>query len=196
MTIKKALLLSSFFLIAFQLFGQDSVGTKVNKLSFESVQQGGLYYNGTNVLPELLASAGVSYRKFDYMIGTGIDISYIPYRSHFADVRFYPFKQRKFYLEGQAGIANLLKKEAFLSPANKVWTNGNSDISKKVSPMATMLIGYKALLGKETFYNVSLFYNYTRLAYNETYLIPGDITTTGLFYNEQLKYGLRVGLSF
>jgi hypothetical protein len=196
----KAIILSC---VALAIVQQISAQEKSNKVKFTSTQQLGLYYNGLTSNPELGISAGVHYKRFDYMLGGNLLVSPIASNALFLDVRYYTGKAQKFYVGSNTGVAMMAKKQSLTYIDNRTWFvrdwqnwNGLDEITKMPGVFAQGLIGYKATLGKEVSYNVSLAYGLHQLRYSENYAMPGDVPATATISYNQWRYGLRMGLSF
>jgi hypothetical protein len=184
-------------------FAMATAQEKKQRVKFTSVQHIGMYHNGVGLNPELGISAGINCGRFDYMLGATVLTTPIISNAFFTDIRYYITKTQKFYIGSNLGITNMSKKQSLTYINNRVWNTSNwqlwdegEAIKKLPGIFAQGLIGYKASLGKDVSYNVSLVYGLHQLRYQEDYILPGGSNSTATISYNQWRYGLRAGLSF
>jgi hypothetical protein len=164
-------------------------------LKFTSVQQIGFMETTNGLSLDFNLSAGVVRKKLDYMLGTSLVAANFSHYAFYGDVRFYPTKERKFYMGLNSGVTLKYNNQPEITPVGIIYSSERS-VKRLPGLCQSAIIGVKARLGREVYYNINLIYNYSTIVYKETYLIVGDKEVTGRFTNLQSKFGLRVGLSF
>jgi hypothetical protein len=176
-------------------FSSKAATDSSKQLKFISVQQIGLIKTLYDLTLELNLSAGVARKKWDYMLGVTLVQSNIKHYAFYGDIRFHPTKSRNFYLGLNSGTTVMSSKQPWAYPFGMIYTEERA-IKKMLGLTESAIIGYKAKLGKEVFYNFNFIYNYSTVRYKETYLITGERNVTGSFTYLQTKFGFRAGLSF
>ncbi|MFM2388331.1 MAG: hypothetical protein RL660_3088 [Bacteroidota bacterium] len=167
-----------------------------SNIKLASVQQVGLSYNGTSTLIDGSVSAGVRVKQMHYMLGASFMGSPVLNCAYYADVRRNFTQKSKAYLGTQLGATHMLRAVQLTQINSALWTGDGGNISRKPGIHASGMIGYAAQFGKETFYNVSLYYGVHQLRYTQTYDLPGKPDQVGAISVMQIRYGVRMGLSF
>jgi hypothetical protein len=160
-----------------------------------SVQQIGFMETTNGISFDFNLSAGVAKKKLDYMLGSSLVAANFHHYAFYGDVRFYPTKERKFYIGLNSGFTVKHNNQPSVTPVSMIYS-GNRTIKRLPGLTESAILGVKARLGREVFYNINFIYNYSTVAYKETYVITSGKEVTGRFTNLQSKFGLRVGLSF
>jgi hypothetical protein len=181
-----------FFLLGMLTFNASAQ----QAIKFASVQQIGVSYNGANMPMDASISAGVRVKQMHYMLGVSFMARPTFSNAYFADVRRNFTRKSNAYFGAQLGATRILQPMQLSDINSAVWSDNNFNATRKPGIYASGIVGYAAPFGRETFYNVSLYYGVHELRYKQTYNLPGKPEQQGTVSLSQLRYGVRLGLSF